>query len=179
MHAVAPGSTRPHAGPRGRTRLHAPRAPNERGPPRPRRTFHPPESAMNARTVLHDVVHRRPPARRTRAAGRPAATGLPLALLGALLLLVPAGVRAQGTAADYQRAEGLRERLDGLVVGVAGPPNWIGTSNRFWYRRTAQGGHEYVLVDAATLEKRPAFDHERLARALSAAADTSYTALAL
>src|SRR5690606_19911432 len=134
-----------------------------------------PEPRMNTTTALRDAAPHRGPVRRRRVVAPASAW----AFAAAFLLLFHARAHAQGTAADYQRAEELRERLDGLVVGVAGPPNWIGTSHRFWYRRTAQGGHEYVLVDAATLEKRPAFDHERLARALSAAADTTYTALGL
>ena len=36
-------------------------------------------------------------------------------------------------------------------------------------------GHEFVLVDPSKLTRGPAFDHERLAAALSVAADTSYT----
>ena len=130
---------------------------------------------MNTTTALHDVAHVQDPVRRLRTGARVYAW----ACGAALLVLLPARAHAQGTAADYRRAEELRDRLDGLVVGVAGPPNWIGTSNRFWYRRTVTGGHEYMLVDAETLEKRPAFDHERLARALSAATDTGYTALSL
>ena len=35
--------------------------------------------------------------------------------------------------------------------------------------------HEFVLVDAATLARKPAFDHERLAAALSKATGQSYT----
>jgi hypothetical protein len=36
-------------------------------------------------------------------------------------------------------------------------------------------GHEFVLVDAAQGTREAAFDHERLARALSAAMDTTFS----
>jgi dipeptidyl aminopeptidase/acylaminoacyl peptidase len=94
-------------------------------------------------------------------------------------VLVPARVDAQGTLADYERANSLRERFEGLVVDAMEAPNWIGETHRFWYRKSVLHGNQFVLVDAETLEQRPAFDHARLAAALSAARDTSYTAITL
>jgi hypothetical protein len=72
----------------------------------------------------------------------------------ALLLCAPA-LAAQGTLEDYRRAAALNQRLAGLTVDVAQPPTWIGTSDRFWYRKTVTGGTTFVLVDAATRERRP------------------------
>jgi hypothetical protein len=83
--------------------------------------------------------------------------------------LAPVLLYAQGTTADYARAQDLREKFPNLAVNVAGPANWIGDTPRFWYRKTVQGGHEFVLVDAATGSKKPAFDHARIAASLSAA----------
>ena len=96
-----------------------------------------------------------------------------------LLLLFPALVLAQGTSADYERANGLREKYNGLAVNLAERANWIEKTSRFWYRKTVQGGNEFVLVDAETLAKKAAFDHERLATSLSAATGEKYTALKL
>ena len=58
---------------------------------------------------------------------------------------------------------------------------WIDRTNRLTYRRSVKGGHEFMLVDAAAQQKRPAFDHARLATALSSAAKapTPYTAITL
>src|ERR1019366_3558103 len=95
------------------------------------------------------------------------------------LLLAPAAVGAQGTAVDYQRSDSLRTRLQGLVVDAPGPPTWIGTSDHFWYRKSVAGGNAFELVDATTLEKRPAFDHAKIATALSAATAKTYTAITL
>ncbi len=101
-----------------------------------------------------------------------------IVLLGTAMLL-PAGVNGQGTLADYERANNLRERFEGLVVDAPEVPSWIGETSRFWYRKSVLRGNEFVLVDAATLEKRPAFDHQRLAAALSSGRDTTYTAITL
>ncbi len=47
-------------------------------------------------------------------------------------------------------------------------PHWSGDGNRFWYRNDlADGVREFVVVDAAKGTKQPAFDHAKLAEALS------------
>jgi hypothetical protein len=102
-----------------------------------------------------------------------------LAFLIGSLLLLPMLVFAQVTRADYERAAKLRERLQGLTVNVPERANWIGQTPRFWYRKAVKDGNEFVLVDAETAAKRPAFDHEKLAVALSAAANEKYEALKL
>ncbi len=83
----------------------------------------------------------------------------------ALLLVSPHA--AGQTRADYERALSLRDRYQNLTVNVPEPATWVGKTGRFHYRKSVNGGHEFVLVDAATQARRPAFDHERLARALS------------
>src|SRR5579872_7081271 len=88
-------------------------------------------------------------------------------------------IQAQVTTADYERANGLRKKYDGLAVNVAGPATWIGDTHRFWYRKSVRGGNEFELYDADSQSKRPAFDHQRLAESLSAAADEKYTAVTL
>jgi dipeptidyl aminopeptidase/acylaminoacyl peptidase len=98
-------------------------------------------------------------------------------LTGSVLLVITAlsaEATAQGTAADYARSEGLRRRVDGLVVGAPEQARWI-DSTLFWYRKTAKSGWDYVIADARTLQKRAAFDQQRLATALSAATKRTYT----
>ncbi|MDE3198000.1 MAG: DPP IV N-terminal domain-containing protein [Acidobacteriota bacterium] len=99
------------------------------------------------------------------------------------LLLVPcAAALAQQpgrvlTAADYARAEKfLTYNVTPLVYGADIRPNWIGGSDRFWYRATRENGVEFILVDPAKATRTPAFDHARLAAALSAAANEKYEA---
>ncbi|MFZ2052645.1 MAG: DPP IV N-terminal domain-containing protein [Candidatus Aminicenantales bacterium] len=83
------------------------------------------------------------------------------------LMLGPAFLPAQGTQADYERAFGLRDNLTNLVPNMPERPAWIEKTSRFWYRKSVKDGFEFNLVDAATLKKKIAFDHERLAAALA------------
>ncbi len=90
------------------------------------------------------------------------------AFLFTLLFVLPTFVLAQGTLADYERANGLREKYNNLAVNVPVRATWIGKSTRFWYQKLVKGGAEFIVVNAETLEKKPAFDHARLAEALTA-----------
>src|SRR5262244_1915539 len=96
-----------------------------------------------------------------------------------LLALAPCLAMAQVTAADYQRAQGLRDKFQGLAVNVPGPVSWIDETHRFWYRKSVVGGNEFVLVDATTRARKPAFDHKRLAASLSAASGENFKAVTL
>jgi dipeptidyl-peptidase 4 len=81
------------------------------------------------------------------------------------------------TADDYARAEALLGwNIRGLVTGAEVVPRWIAgdARERFWYRNRIAGGFEFILVDPAAGSRRRAFDHVRLASALSLAADTTY-----
>ena len=99
-------------------------------------------------------------------------------LLLAALLAPPSDASAQDrrqvTATDYGRAEQFMSwHAQKLTTGLQVTPRWIDGS-RFWYRNRVQDGHEFVLVDVPRGQRRPAFDHDRLASALSMAADTAY-----
>ena len=70
----------------------------------------------------------------------------------------------------YVRAERLLgANAVNLTSDLTIHPNWIGESDRFWYRWKSLSGVEFVLVDPATAERSPAFDHSRLAASLSKA----------
>src|SRR2546425_5003882 len=102
-----------------------------------------------------------------------------ITILFGCLFLLPTIVCAQGTLADYERAANLRKQFEGLAINLPGRANWIEKTNRFWYRKSVKGGHEFVLFDAESLTRKPAFDHEKLAASLSAATAGKYTALDL
>jgi dipeptidyl aminopeptidase/acylaminoacyl peptidase len=107
---------------------------------------------------------------------------LGLAVHFAILVIAaaaPAVVFAQGTPADYARATALRDRYEGAAIDIAGPPTAIGQTHRFWYRKSVKGGDEFVVIDADSQRKQPAFDHERIAQALSTMTGETYTALQL
>jgi dipeptidyl aminopeptidase/acylaminoacyl peptidase len=92
-----------------------------------------------------------------------------------VLLALPALTSGQDVRSDYQRAEqflGLNSRL--LVAGDVVRPVWLPGSDRFWYRNNTGAGAEFVLVDPVARTRQRAFDHARLAAALSMANDTAY-----
>lgn len=91
----------------------------------------------------------------------------------------PRVLSGQGTLEDYQRAATVRDQLEGLALGVPGAPTWIEDTDSFWYSLSVTGGSEFVVVDAATQQKEPAFDHTRLASGLSSASGEAYTATTL
>jgi dipeptidyl aminopeptidase/acylaminoacyl peptidase len=73
-----------------------------------------------------------------------------------------------GTGADYERAAGLQALTRNKVLNAAIAPHWSSDGDRFWYRKDLVGGdHEFIVVDAVKGERKPAFDHKRLAAALS------------
>jgi dipeptidyl aminopeptidase/acylaminoacyl peptidase len=97
----------------------------------------------------------------------------------AAITLLSTSASAQVTRADYERAQGLRERYNELAIDVPDTATWVGGTNRFYYRKTVKGGSQFVMVDATTLQKRPAFDHTRLAATLSKNTGKTYTATTL
>jgi dipeptidyl aminopeptidase/acylaminoacyl peptidase len=94
-----------------------------------------------------------------------------------LLLTAPLALAAQQapaprqlTDADYARAERfLAASVAPRVAGIAGRPTFL-DDGRFWYRvSTVGGGGMFYLVDPARRRRIEAFDHQRLAEALSRA----------
>ena len=80
------------------------------------------------------------------------------------------------TAADYARAEKLMAYNTAPLVFRSGVrPSWL-PGDRFWYRVTTSDGSEFLLVDPAKGTREAAFDHAKVAAALSAAAGTTYDA---
>ncbi len=74
---------------------------------------------------------------------------------------------------SYRRAEAfLPWRVVDAISGTAGPVQWAEDSTLAWYRVTTGPGWRYVVVDPASGDRRPAFDHDRLAAALGAADPT-------
>ena len=68
----------------------------------------------------------------------------------------------------YARAERLLgANAVNLTSDLVISPNWIGETGRFWYRWKTLSGVDFVLVDAETGQRQAAFDHDRLAAALS------------
>lgn len=80
------------------------------------------------------------------------------------------------TDKDYERAEKFMSyNTEPFIDKSTLRPNWL-TGDRFWYQTTSAQGTEFILVDPAKKGKAPAFDHQKMATALSTAAGTSYQA---
>jgi dipeptidyl aminopeptidase/acylaminoacyl peptidase len=100
-----------------------------------------------------------------------------------MLLFAGPFLAAQITPADYDRALDLQQKYRNLAMHMPSSPQWIEGTHRFVYSRTVaapkeagdshdgESAHEYVLFDADTKESRAAFDHARLADALSKTLD--------
>ncbi len=85
----------------------------------------------------------------------------------------------QITAEDYARAEKfLPAAVAPLVIGGAITPGWL-PDERLYYRNVRTDRSEFLLADPGERSRGPAFDHVRLAAALSAATGTTYMATAL
>ena len=77
-------------------------------------------------------------------------------------------------ASRYARAESfLGRNARTLVYGAEVEPQWM-ADGRFWYRNRTRAGMEFVLVDPVRGTRAAAFDHARLAAALSVAAETTF-----
>jgi dipeptidyl aminopeptidase/acylaminoacyl peptidase len=71
------------------------------------------------------------------------------------------------TAKDYERAESFMAYNTALYIdGGAVRPNWL-PDEKFWYRNLTAQGSEFILVNPAKGTRAPAFDHQKLAAALS------------
>lgn len=123
---------------------------------------------------------------RIRSSRRLALTGLALVLMACAPVVAPqqpAPVREAATVAEerdaaalYQRAERfLGGHVDPLVLGADVRPQWL-EGDRFWYRNRIADGHEFVVADPTRGTRERAFDHERLARALTDATGTWHDA---
>jgi dipeptidyl-peptidase-4 len=80
------------------------------------------------------------------------------------------------TADDYSRAEKfMGGGLASMVYRSGVRPVWLADES-FWYRNTTAEGSEFVLVDPERATREPAFDHAKLAGALSSASGGKYDA---
>ena len=83
------------------------------------------------------------------------------------------------TLSDYARAEKmLPANTSKLVYGDNVRAVWIDKDN-FWYTTNTPDGHQFILVNSLEMSRRQAFDHEKLAVALSELSDGEYNAVDL
>jgi len=86
----------------------------------------------------------------------------------------PSAIAPSVSAQDYARAEKfLAWNTAPLVSGATVRVTWL-PGDRFWYRNSTRQGYEFVMIDAGRRTRSRAFDQDRVAAALSAAAGRTY-----
>ncbi|MDA9091299.1 DPP IV N-terminal domain-containing protein [Porticoccaceae bacterium] len=95
----------------------------------------------------------------------------------------------QSILARYRRAEALEHASfdESMVLNAQIVPHWVGSSDYFWYSRSARKSPgstadlttEYRLINAKTATNTEAFDHVALAKALAGATNQLVDALSL
>jgi dipeptidyl-peptidase 4 len=92
-------------------------------------------------------------------------------LFGGGLLLATLHVRAQQilvTKANYQLAARFSpKKLDKMIFSTQVDAHWLKKGDRFWYMYETTEGKKWYLVDPLKAEKRPMFDNDKLAAAIS------------
>jgi dipeptidyl aminopeptidase/acylaminoacyl peptidase len=100
--------------------------------------------------------------------------------LAAIVIAVPfvsaeRQTATQVTAVDYARAEKfLTATVAPLVVGGTIAPSWL-PDDRLYYRSVRLDRSEFVLVDPVKRVRTEAFNHEKVAAAISAATGSTYS----
>ncbi len=93
-----------------------------------------------------------------------------VSLVCLLLTAIPVSSHGQGTLEDYERAEKFHQfNIRELVFKLQLRPHWINEGARFWYRNDTREGKEFMLVDPGAGVRALAFDHAKVAEALSKA----------
>ena len=89
-------------------------------------------------------------------------------LTSLIILATLSGLFSQGTYEDYQRAEKfLHFNVDKLVQNLYLNPNWIDNTNNFWFKTELETGYRFMLVLPEENKVSQAFNHQKLANALS------------
>ncbi|MEN6425470.1 MAG: prolyl oligopeptidase family serine peptidase [Phycisphaerales bacterium] len=90
------------------------------------------------------------------------------------ITLVVASIAAGAPQVSPQNRFGPPRRVEGYYKGQISP-HWFAENTCFWYRNDLSGGtREFVTVNAEQGTRLPAFDHAKLAAALSKAAGAEY-----
>ncbi|MCX6925608.1 MAG: prolyl oligopeptidase family serine peptidase [Verrucomicrobia bacterium] len=90
---------------------------------------------------------------------------------GAESIIPPAGEQS-----PQQRRRGRGGSEPGVYKAQV-TPHWVQNNTRFWYRNDLRdGAKEFILVDVEKGSRQPAFDHQKLAEALSKASGQEFKA---
>jgi dipeptidyl aminopeptidase/acylaminoacyl peptidase len=84
-----------------------------------------------------------------------------------LFSLFSTALFAQGTTADYQRADYIKESTKNKVYHEPTEVTWIDKTYSFWYKIQTPKGQEFYKVNAESKKKEKAFKVDKLAELLS------------
>jgi len=89
-------------------------------------------------------------------------------LTSLIIFTALSGLFSQGTVEEYQRAEKfLHFNVDKLVQNLYLNPNWIDNTNNFWFKTELETCYRFMLVLPEENKVSQAFNHQKLAKALS------------
>ena len=92
-------------------------------------------------------------------------------MLFAGLLLLSSHLYAQqtpATKANYQLAARFSpKKLAKMIFSTQVDPHWLKKSDRFWYMYETTEGKKWYIVDPAKGERKPMFDNDKMAAAIS------------
>ncbi|WP_113654701.1 S9 family peptidase [Pedobacter namyangjuensis] len=100
-------------------------------------------------------------------------------LLAVALLQLNITAFAQGKIEDYKRAEAFNASMQNKIYYSPNGFKWLDGKKEFFYSMLTERGTEYTLVNSNNFTKRPAFDQQQFAVALSALAKKEITAYKL
>ena len=87
--------------------------------------------------------------------------------VAAIALWAVSGCATDSDEARQDPAEFESAALMALVTNLRPEAHWIGDEDRFWMKQETGDGARFVVVDAASGEQEPAFDHAGLAESLA------------
>lgn len=98
----------------------------------------------------------------------PNQTAFPFAVLACLFALLTPPAIAQGSKADYQRADELNQRFRGKVTRTQLDTAWYRDGKALWVRDDLGGGKSrWMAIDTSSGERSIAFDHALFAKRLA------------
>ena len=94
------------------------------------------------------------------------------------VLCVDDDAAAQGTRADYERAQSLAGKVRGKVRGERITPSWSPDGRFVWFRDETdrKAGPRWMVIDTQTGERSAAFDHDDVAHQIARLAGTQFAA---
>ena len=93
--------------------------------------------------------------------------GMKILATSTISFCLAAGTLASPYEEDAARAANLRKLVGGKVLNENIYVQWMKDESHLWFhKKLAEGGHQIVLVNTTNGERRPAFDHDKLAASL-------------